>query len=942
MERMRSEARGSEAAICERDELIAKTFQMTGDCVSLVRLPERTVLRANDALCRFWGTTASEVVNRQTKEFWGWADDSQREAFMRVLTERGECLNWKAELVLAKGRHVEFEVSSFIVTFGGDRCVLSVMRDRTDKNRVEEAEARLAAIVQSSQDGIIGKDLDGIVTSWNAGASSILGYTAEEMIGRSILRLIPQDRRHEEIEILTRVRSGEGVSHFDTQRVRKDGALVDVSVTSSPIRDSSGKIVGASKIVRDITDRKRTEQAMEMSERQFRTMANSMPQLVWVARADGLIEWYNQRWYEYTGTSEEQMEGWGWQAVHDPKVLPRVIENWKAAIELRKPFEMKFPLRGADGRFRMFLTRVHPEIDGMGRVVQWFGTNTDVEELTQMEQSLRSTQAKLGSTLSAGSIGTWTWDIADDRLVADEFTARAFGISTADAAKGLPAVAYLKSVHEDDQASVAEKLALAIEACGTYDIEYRVKRPDGGLVWIQARGRVEADEKGKAASFHGAVMDITARKKAEEDVLLLNADLERRVVDRTAELEKANTELTRSRSVFVNLFESLPGLYLVLTPELVIVTASDAYTKATMTSREAIVGRVLFDIFPDNPDDPAASGVSNLRASLSRVRETLSADAMTIQKYDVRRPDGQFEEHYWSPINSPVLSADRRLEYIVHRVENVTEFVLQKKRDPAKNEAIDARMEQMAAEIFQGSVRVQAANAQLEAANKELEAFSYTVSHDLRAPLRAVDGFSEIMMEDYGPQLPEEGRRLLRVVRSSAQRMGQLVDDLLSFSRLGRQSLKMQPVSIETVVRASLEELKSMREGRQVEVTVGELPPALGDAPLLRQVWLNLISNALKYTGRRERAEIEISSEKKNGEVVYHVRDNGTGFDMKYSHKLFGVFQRLHRAEDYEGTGVGLATVQRIIQRHGGRVWAEAAPDRGATFYFTLAAGPKG
>jgi PAS domain S-box-containing protein len=713
-------------------------------------------------------------------------------------------------------------------------------------------------------------------------------------------------------------------------------------VTTSPIRDSSGKIVGASKIVRDITDRKRTEQAMEMSERQFRTMANSMPQLVWVARADGLIEWYNQRWYEYTGTSEEQMEGWGWQAVHDPKVLPRVIENWKAAIELRKPFEMKFPLRGADGRFRMFLTRVHPEIDGMGRVVQWFGTNTDVEELTQMEQSLRSTQAKLGSTLSAGSIGTWTWDIADDRLVADEFTARAFGISTADAAKGLPAVAYLKSVHEDDQASVAEKLALAIEACGTYDIEYRVKRPDGGLVWIQARGRVEADEKGRAASFHGAVMDITARKKAEEDVLLLNADLERRVVDRTAELEKANTELTRSRSVFVNLFESLPGLYLVLTPELVIVTASDAYTKATMTSREAIVGRVLFDIFPDNPDDPAASGVSNLRASLSRVRETLSADAMTIQKYDVRRPDGQFEEHYWSPINSPVLSADRRLEYIVHRVENVTEFVLQKKRDPAKNEAIDARMEQMAAEIFQGSVRVQAANAQLEAANKELEAFSYTVSHDLRAPLRAVDGFSEIMMEDYGPQLPEEGRRLLRVVRSSAQRMGQLVDDLLSFSRLGRQSLKMQPVSIETVVRASLEELKSMREGRQVEVTVGELPPALGDAPLLRQVWLNLISNALKYTGRRERAEIEISSEKKNGEVVYHVRDNGTGFDMKYSHKLFGVFQRLHRAEDYEGTGVGLATVQRIIQRHGGRVWAEAAPDRGATFYFTLAAGPKG
>jgi len=481
-----------------------------------------------------------------------------------------------------------------------------------------------------------------------------------------------------------------------------------------------------------------------------------------------------------------------------------------------------------------------------------------------------------------------------------------------------------------------------VESCGTYDIEYRVRGREGKLVWIHARGRVEADETGNAACFHGAVMDVTARKKAEEEVMQLNADLERRVAERTAQLESANSELTRSQTVFVNLFESLPGLYLVLTPDLVIVTASDAYNKATMTTRESMVGRGLFEVFPDNPDDPAASGVSNLRASMERVRETLAADTMAIQKYDVRRPDGQFEEHYWSPINSPVLSADRRLEYIVHRVENVTDFVLQKKRAPEQNDPINVRMEQMAAEIFQSSQRVQAANAQLEVANKELEAFSYTVSHDLRAPLRAVDGFTEIIMEDFGPQLPEEGRRLLRIVRASAQRMGQLVDDLLAFSRLGRQTLKTQAVNIESLVKASIDELKAHLEGRQIDITLGPLPPAEGDHSLLRQVWLNLISNAVKYTGRRERAQIEISSEGVGGEVVYRIRDNGTGFDMKYAHRLFGVFQRLHRAEDFEGTGVGLAIVQRIIQRHGGRIWVEAVPDRGATFFFTLARARRG
>ena len=234
--------------------------------------------------------------------------------------------------------------------------------------------------------------------------------------------------------------------------------------------------------------------------------------------------------------------------------------------------------------------------------------------------------------------------------------------------------------------------------------------------------------------------------------------------------------------------------------------------------------------------------------------------------------------------------------------------------------------------------RVAERTAQLEAANRELEAFSYSVSHDLRAPLRAMDGFSQAVLEDFGARLPEEGRRYLETIRSSAQRMGELIDDLLAFARLSRQELNRRQVDTGQLVRGVLADLGSPWPGRLVQLRVGALPSCVADPALLKQVWVNLLSNALKYTRRREQAEIEIGCARAGGPDVFFVRDNGAGFDPRYAGKLFGVFQRMHRLEDYEGTGVGLAIVQRIVHRHGGRVWAEAQVDRGATFYFTLEA----
>lgn len=235
--------------------------------------------------------------------------------------------------------------------------------------------------------------------------------------------------------------------------------------------------------------------------------------------------------------------------------------------------------------------------------------------------------------------------------------------------------------------------------------------------------------------------------------------------------------------------------------------------------------------------------------------------------------------------------------------------------------------------------RVAERTAQLEAANRELESFSYSVSHDLRAPLRAVDGFARMLEEDYGARLDEEGRRRLAVVRDSAQRMGRLIDGLLKFSRLGRAPLAASALDMAALVRGALEELGAAAAEPRVTIEIGALPAASGDPVLLRQVWLNLLENAVKFSARRDFPRIEVGGRGEEAQAVYWVRDNGAGFDMRYSDKLFGVFQRLHDPGEYPGTGIGLATVQRIVARHGGRVWAEGEPDKGATFYFSLPRG---
>jgi PAS domain S-box-containing protein len=251
------------------------------------------------------------------------------------------------------------------------------------------AEAHLSAIIQSSDDAIISKDLEGTVLSWNPAAARIFGFTEAEMVGQSIRRLIPAERQDEEDEILARIAQGQRVKSFDTMRQRKDGTEIAVSLTISPIYDKAGRVIGASKIARDITAREEGQRALRESELRFRMLADNITQLAWVADETGAIGWYNKRWYDYTGVAPGETDGWGWDRVHHPDHLERVRDHFRASIEAGIEWEDTFPLLGKDGNWRWFLSRAMPIRDGSGHILYWFGTNTDVTDLLEKEEQIR-------------------------------------------------------------------------------------------------------------------------------------------------------------------------------------------------------------------------------------------------------------------------------------------------------------------------------------------------------------------------------------------------------------------------------------------------------------------------------------------------------------------------------------------------------------------------
>ena len=413
------------------------------------------------------------------------------------------------------------------------------------------------------------------------------------------------------------------------------------------------------------------------------------------------------------------------------------------------------------------------------------------------------------------------------------------------------------------------------------------------------------------------------------------------------------------------IFEQTSSPYLILAPnppKYTIIDANNTRLKVTMTTRD-IIGRPLFEAFPDNPEESGATGVKNLRASLDRVMEYKIPDTMALQKYDIARPDGTFEERWWSPVNSPVFLSDGSLHCIIHHVEDVTGFVLQRmghEKRQAMEESVSKeltkKVENTEAEIFIRGQKLQEANEQLrkaqeqirnlyenctkvskelERSNKDLEQFSYFVSHDLQEPLRAVIGFLSNLKYDYKDTLNEDAMDDIAEAVGGAQRMQNLIVDLLTFSRVSRSGIAFKPIKMKDAVDDAIENLFAAVEENKAKITIEPLPVVHADETQMTLLFQNLIGNAIKYRSNKQ-PEILINAKRENEQWVFSVSDNGIGIDPKYFETIFQMFQRLFTREEYQGTGIGLAVCKRIVERHGGKIWVESKSGEGSKFFFSI------
>ena len=1120
--------------------------------------------------------------------------------------------------------------------------------DITERKRtaavVREIEERNRATLYSIGDAVIATDAQSRINRMNPVAESLTGWTEAEADGKpldEVFRIVNEETRAVVESPVTRVlREGQVVGLANhTVLIAKDGKERPIADSGAPIRDEKGETTGVVLVFRDQTEERAAQRSLQESERRYRTLAESLPHLVWTCRAEGSCDYLSPRWVDYTGIPEADQLGYRWLEQLHPDDRERVVAEWSEVAPRRGVFDIEFRIRRADGAYRWFKTRAIPFRDEGGRVVKWFGSNTDIDEQKRIYEALRESEEKYRGLFDNAVIGmyrsrldgsgflavnqryadlfeftkeemmvrppTLCWadrNARDEmvRLLRERGELRDYEIdivtkdgevrTTLASIKLYPREGYLEgSVLDISERRRAQK---EIESLARFPAEnpnpiLRV-RHDGKIIYANAssdsllvawgctvgdflpsnlrdlvattvaqnaNATVEVTSQNRVFSLLFVPIpgtdyvnlygrDITERVRAEEavreseernrttlqslgdaviatdgsgritqmnpvaealtgwleaeargqtlasvfrivneetrapvespvalvlregqvvglanhTVLIAKDGNERPIADSGAPIRNAKGETTgvvlvfrdqteerragdalrRSEAILRAVIEGTTNLVSVKDQDGTIVIANSAMTRFIGKPESEIIGKSDLELVADAKQ--AAEIVENDRRIMATgqsetVEETgdglagpwhflftkspyLDSDGHVIGVIGIgtditerKRAEERVLEQYailraiLQSTDASVFSLDREYRYTTFNdahaatmkalygidiqigasladYQSVPEdwqtarkhldralcgeafvesaFSGDEGRSRRYFEISHAPIRTGANEIIGVSVysrdvterkqaedqirqlntsleqRVRERTAELEESNKELEAFSYSVSHDLRAPLRAIDGFTRLLADEYAAHLDIEGKRLCAVVRENAKSMAQLIDDLLAFSRLGRAEMNLSRIDMGAMANAVFHELTTPESRGRIDFQVGVLPPASADPTLMRQVWMNLLSNAIKFSSRRERIVIEVSARQSQGETVYAVQDHGAGFEMQYAGKLFGVFQRLHSASEFEGTGVGLALVQRVIRRHGGRVWAKGEPDKGATFYFAL------
>lgn len=761
--------------------------------------------------------------------------------------------------------------------------ILQSIRDATDQyikeKQIQTNELRYRAMIEQATDAIYISDGERFY-SINPSGCQLFGYTEEEFLTLSTSDITFEEDLKANPPRLTELRAGIAVRSERCLK-RKDGSAVYVELSAKKMDDGKFLVVA-----RDITERKKAEELLLKNEIRFKTLIENNNDIISLLddkfrviyrspSAERIMGWSNEEILASSGTVKVHPE----EQDHAQQVVKEIMAN------PGKPIYTLFRNQHKNGHY-VWLEGTVTNLLQDEHVHAIVYNYRDVSAKKEAEEKLAANEIRFRSIIENSSDVIALMDKNFSLIYRSPSAAKISGWTDED----MEGINVTKNIHPDDQAYAKDIITevMANPAKPVY-CSFRFLHKLSHFVWIEGLlVNLLHNESINAIVFN--YRDITERIQAEEEVKKLNETLELKVIERTNELEKTIRHLKESENKFEKIFQtSAAGMSIVSLSTFLFVDVNTAF--------ENITGYAATDVIGKGADELNLVADMEIR---NHIRKELSTKGSVKDlEISVKHKSGAIIE----VLTAAEIFSHGEDHYVLNIIYDITER---------------KRMEE-----------------QLRSVNKELEAFTYSVSHDLRAPLRAVNGYAQILSEDYGKKLDEDANRILDIIKYNATKMGTLIDDLLTFSRLGRKEIQKNTIDLAQLVEGVIIELNKTTQHR-AQLNIGKLHKVKGDYGLLNQAVINLISNAIKYSSHKKEPAIEIYSEQNANETVFTVKDNGAGFDMRYADKLFGVFQRLHSDEEFEGTGVGLAIVQRVIAKHGGRVNAEGKTGEGALFQFTL------
>ena len=763
------------------------------------------------------------------------------------------------------------------------RMVEEQLRQRSarleqEEEALRESELFLSCVIDHIPNLLFVKDAENLrFVRFNKAGESLLGYTRDELIGKNDYDFFPKEQAD---SFVSKDRgifdSGESLDIAEEPISTKALGLRYLHTKKIPIFSADGSPRYLLGISEDITERKREKDALRESEEKLRSLYELSPLGIALTDMNGRYVEFNESFRRICGYSAEELKTLDYWTLTPSKYEADEARQLESLAGTGRYGPYEKEYVRKDGSLIPLRFNGIVVTGRDGRMYIW-SIVEDITESKRAEEELRAASLYSRSLIEA-SIDPLVTISAEGKITDVNLATEAI---TGRKRSELIGTDFADNFTEPDKARAGYRQVFAKGF--VRDFPLTLRHVSGKETEVNYNASVYRNEKGDVAGVFAAARDITEHKRAEA---------------------------TRTRLAAIVEFSN--DAIIGKTPDGIITSWNKSAERIYGYSAAEIIGKPITVLGPGR------------HAEIHGLLETIRKGGTVVNHETARvRKDG-----VWIHVAltlSPIRDSSGNISGISTIARDITE------RRQAETE-----LRALKNELGQ---RVVERTRQLEAANKELEAFAYSVSHDLRTPLRAIDGFSRILLDEYTDKLDEEGRRLLNVVRDNTCRMGQLIDDMLKFSRTGRVELTLSLIDMEKLALDVFEELRPPDAGDSLQLEMEAIPPVMGDSAMMRQVFVNLLSNAIKFSHSRDIARIKVGGAIAGGEAVYYVTDNGVGFDSQYVDKLFGVFQRLHSVNEFEGTGIGLAIVKRIITRHGGRVWAEGEVGKGATIHFTLPVG---